>query len=92
MNLASLAAKQKRLQTWKNLLTTQVQEDELRTEFATGLSRYASLIARCWKAGKITDKDVLEIDDLERRLEQLEENGRLIVVGKEKLSKPLRRI
>lgn len=91
MELSALAAKQKRIQAWDFLLESEVDEPALKTRFSSALDRYRALLVRVWKAGKISSADEHEINDLERQLEQLDDEARLTVVGRKPLTAPLKR-
>ena len=91
MELSALAAKQKRVQAWNQLLESEVDDPALRTRFSSALDRYRAALVRVWKSGKISSEDEHEINDIERQLEQLDDETRLTVVGKKPLTVPLKR-
>lgn len=91
MELSALAAKQKRIQAWSTLLDSEVDEAGLKSRFSSALDRYRATLVRVWKSGKISPQDEHELTDLERQLEQLDEEARLTVVGKKPLAAPLKR-
>lgn len=82
MQLSDLAAKQQRLKTWLRYLDTEVQSEELHQRMKDTLQSYRTALARCWKTEKITDQDRDEIQDLERQLEELDEEARMVVVAR----------
>lgn len=77
MDLRGLARKQRRLQEWTHFLKEEVQDSSLRVQMADALKLYKNLLAKCWEEGAIHEQDVRNIDDLERKLEQLASEGRL---------------
>ncbi|MBN8550675.1 MAG: hypothetical protein J0M12_15270 [Deltaproteobacteria bacterium] len=91
MELSALAAKQKRIQTWSQFIESEVQEPSLRNRFTSTLDRYRTTLVRAWKAGSISQEDENEMNDLERQLEQLDDEARLTVVGTQKLTTSLKR-
>lgn len=76
MKLHSFAEKQKRLKSWTTFSQTEVHDESLRLKFVDTLKLYRNLMARCWEQEKITEEDVVELEDLERRLESLNEQAR----------------
>lgn len=80
MKLSALAARQKRLKFWNTFVKEQVQDKTLRLTYVDQLKLYRNLLARCWEHGQITQADERELDDLERRIEDLNEQARQTVV------------
>lgn len=86
MDLSALASKQKRLKDWTQFSESEVQSEHIRVRFNEALSGYKAALAQCWKQGKISPNDEQVLADIERQLEQLDEEARLTVVGKERLT------
>lgn len=82
-DLSRLSAKQKRLHDWRNFVESGgVQVLELRARTLAALNKYSGALEHCWEAKNISDDDWKTIEDLERQLEELNEEARLRVVGK----------
>jgi len=84
MDLSRLTARQKRLNDWDKYLSEQgnVQTEALRAEIVTSLQEYRNVLASCWENNSLTAADEDKLRDIERDLERLHEQARLIVVGK----------
>jgi hypothetical protein len=83
MELSALARKQKRCKDWLDFVEQGgVQDPKMRTEVLTQLDAFRKYLAKCWEAKVITPQDEGKIVDLERRLEQLNEESRMTTVGK----------
>lgn len=82
MELSSLAAKQKRVKDWREGLSFMVQDESLRKKTKEQIQRLEAVLLRCWESQAITEKDALEIADLERQLERANELARVTVVPK----------
>ncbi|MCO6432154.1 MAG: hypothetical protein J5J00_14950 [Deltaproteobacteria bacterium] len=81
-SLAWLARKQKRLKDWKTFADTEIQDAGIRKETKSKLLAYAAVLERVWENQSLDAASAEEIDELERVLEQLNEEARLRVVGK----------
>jgi hypothetical protein len=89
MDLTRLAAKQKRLNSWRDFLESGgAQVLDLRSRTLAALNQYSDLLEKCWEASNssytnpINPEHLSQIEDLERQLEELNEEARLSVVGK----------
>ena len=82
MELKELAVKQKRIQFWSEYLSA-VHSPNLRAEIVESLTKYRGLLARVWEAGAISEADASEILNLERVLEDLNEQARLETAQRE---------
>lgn len=83
MELSELAKKQKRIKDWADFIADGgVQDAGMRAEITSILGEFKKALARCWEAKQISDADALLIADYERRLQQLNEEARMTVVGK----------
>lgn len=77
MNLDRLAACQKRILAWQDFLETHEISNSVRLKTLDTIKEYRNLLVRCWEQNRITDEDVNHLNDLERRLEGLNEDARL---------------
>ncbi len=81
MDLSRLTAMQKRAHDWEDFIAQGgAQSRDLRVDTVATLTRYKHAIAYCWKNKEITANDVRTLEDLERKLEVLNERARLTVV------------
>lgn len=80
MNLASLAAKQKRIKDWSSFFDSEVSDTELKREFGRVLTTYRHMLLKLWETQGINPTDEKQILDLERRLEGFMEEARLLAV------------
>lgn len=87
MDLSLLAAKQKRAQDWAAFITNEVQSESVRARMSSALDQYRATLVRCWKNERVELSDQKALTDLERKLEELCEEGRMRIVGKEPLRK-----
>lgn len=76
MDIARLAAKQKRAAAWQALLTT-VKDERLAAEFANSLESYRRVLVKCWQEAGGTAAEHRVLEDLERQLVDLDELARL---------------
>jgi hypothetical protein len=83
MDLSRLTAKNKRYLDWLRYTNEELNDPSLRAPTLTLLEEFRTLIQRCWTAGKVTDQDSAALADLERRLEQLNQEARVRVVGRQ---------
>lgn len=81
MELATLAAKQRRIKDWTDFIVTEVKSEKLKERMTSTLNSYKELVTQCWKASAISADDASKLADLERRLVQLDEEARVTVVG-----------
>ncbi|MBX7137838.1 MAG: hypothetical protein K1X83_07620 [Oligoflexia bacterium] len=80
MDISVLAAKQKRLKDWTLFLESEVTDPKMRERIEQALRSFANTLFRCWDKGAIDQADAEQLGDLERILEQLNEEARLIGV------------
>ena len=78
MDLRSLTRKQKRLKDWTNFLEQEVVDDATRVSLTNELKNYRNLLAKVWEEERVSEEDEASIDDLERRIEQLADDARLL--------------
>ena len=78
MNLRALSRKQKRLKDWSQFLESEVKHHEIRVQMADTLKLYRNLLAKCWESETVSEEDDATIQDLERQLEQMTEDARLL--------------
>lgn len=77
-----LAAKQKRLITWRQFSKEEIQDPAIRGQTELTLSEFGDLLNKIWESRTLTDADKFKIDNFERKLEQLNEEARIRVVAK----------
>lgn len=77
MELSALAAKQKRLKDWQEFAKVGIPDESLRAKTLAAAQELSGVLTACWKAGAISAEEAQRIGDLERRLEQLNEDARL---------------
>ena len=77
MNLSSLAAKQKRIRDWQDFARRGAIPEALRAVTLADLKSLQEVLAECWASGAISAEQERRIADLERRLEQQNEEARL---------------
>ncbi|MCB0329136.1 MAG: hypothetical protein KDD70_05720 [Bdellovibrionales bacterium] len=82
-DLSGLSRRQKRLKDWSHFLETEVSNSnlnnsEIRVQLTDTLKLYRNLIAKCWESESISRDDSASLTDLERQLEQLTEDARLL--------------
>lgn len=77
MDMTSLTSKQKRLNDWMLALKEPFPTDALRLKVEDTLKLYRNVLAKCWEANALTSEDEATIEDLERQLEELNNEARL---------------
>lgn len=78
MELSRLSAKNKRIQLWREFVTSgQVRDEVLRGRIVQKLSDFSSLLTNCWEEGAVSQQAEAAIYDLERELEDLNEQARM---------------
>lgn len=82
-DLSWLAAKQKRLKSWTAFSNEETQDQEIKSKTDTSLKLFSEKLLAIWESGEFNQQDVAEIENLERKLEQLNEESRVRAVGKE---------
>ena len=78
MEMHRLAAKQKRIREWSKALESCVNNEGLRVSIVDTLKNYRNLLAKCWEAGAISSQEQSDVEDLERQLEGLFDELRLL--------------
>ncbi|MFM1847748.1 MAG: hypothetical protein RL417_1222 [Pseudomonadota bacterium] len=83
MDLATLAAKQKRAKDWADFIAAgEVHDTAIRRTMEERLAAFRSALKKVWEAEVVSAADEDAIEDLERQLVQLNEEARVRVVGK----------
>ena len=77
MDIARLAAKQKRVENWRALLSSTSITPDVADQISKNLDILTKKLASCVASGTLNDSDLKEIDDLERLLEDAHELSRL---------------
>jgi hypothetical protein len=77
MDLARLAAKQKRWKDISDFAAHDVTDPTVRKALVDTLSRYHSALAECWKKQASTPEDEVRLASLERDLDRLHNEARL---------------
>ena len=78
MDLATLTTKHKRFQDWSKFLQSELLSESLRLRTEDTLKAFRNVLAKCWESENVTPEDAQHIEDLERQLEQLNEEARLV--------------
>jgi hypothetical protein len=78
MELQRLAAKQKRYQDIKTFAEHEVKDPLVRTHLLEALQSYRRALAQCWNKQTISTEDALAVDSIERTLESLHNDARLL--------------
>jgi hypothetical protein len=76
-DISRIAAKQKRASDWANFIEREVVDPAVKSSVQKDLSEYRALLKRCWEKNEVTAADVAALENLERRLEELNEEARL---------------
>jgi hypothetical protein len=71
MHLSRIAARQKRYKDILDYARNELSSPDLKAQFEQTLSRYQTVLARCWKAQSVSPEDAFEMDSVERDLERL---------------------
>ena len=79
LTLPSLAAKQKRAAQWLEFAHEKIRDESLRSHVVEQIESLREILRRCWENQSVSDADHANILDLERVLEQLNEEARLRV-------------
>lgn len=82
MELSRLPAKQKRYNDWLAFTNNELEDQKLREPTLALLAQFHAALARCFANSTVSDADAAEIADLERQLEQLNQEARMRVPGK----------
>jgi hypothetical protein len=83
MDLATLAAKQKRAKDWADFIAAgEVQDSATKLAIEERLAAFRAALKRVWESETASPADEATIEDLERQLVQLNEEARVRVVGK----------
>ena len=78
-DLSRLAAKQKRLKDWTLFANNEVSDQQLKQRTTRALAQFQQALSSCWEKNEVTASDIQRIEDLERQLEQLNDEARLQV-------------
>ena len=81
-SLARLAAKQKRLKDWRAFAASEIQDAGVLRKTEEMLKQYSTVLAEAWESRELTAEGEARIANLERQLEQLNEEARMRVVGR----------
>jgi hypothetical protein len=76
-DLSWLTAKQKRLITWEKFLQEELQNPEIKFKTESLIESFSKVLLKIWENNAYSETDKQEIEDLERKLEQLNEESRL---------------
>jgi hypothetical protein len=76
-DISRIAAKQKRANDWAKFIDQEVVEPALKVSVQKDLSEYRSILTRCWERNEVSSQDQAALENLERRLEELNEAARL---------------
>lgn len=77
MDMTRIAAQQKRLRYWNEVLKKGIQDEALKLRFVDTVKLFRNLLARAWERGELLEEDITRLNDLTRQIEQLEEESRL---------------
>lgn len=77
MNISDLAAKQKRAKFWIDFAANEIKDVHVKNLVKQESRRYTELLSQLWEKGSVSVEDEKILLDLERRLEQLNEEARL---------------
>ena len=80
-NLSRLAAYQKRLHDWRDYNSTEVKDLIIKSEIDKLISTLSELLLKCWDENNFSQEDEFKVQDLERQLEQLNEEARVRTPG-----------
>lgn len=86
MKLATLAARQKRAKDWEEVIATENLSASLKDRMTTTLREYRELLVKCWEQQNVSVEDEIRAKDLERRLQELHGETRLVAGGPTKNS------
>lgn len=78
MQLTSLAAKQKRCRDIRLFVQESVRSPHLQAQVLSCLARYQQALAEVWRAQGITPESLVKITSIERELEALHNEARLL--------------
>lgn len=77
MELSRMAAQQKRVHYWRELLQHGMNDAKLRERFSKTLEALQKLLSDIWDRGKVESSDKAHLEALTREIEQMEEESRL---------------
>lgn len=77
-----LAAKQKRLKTWREYAENETQDQAIKSRTLTLLGTFSDELNNIWESKKLSPEERFKLESLERDLEQLNEEARLRVVAR----------
>ena len=75
-DLSWLAAKQKRVKSWQMFLKEENPNSEIKTKTEQTLKTLSEKLLQIWETKSCSEEDKYKIEDLERILEQLNEEAR----------------
>ena len=75
MDKSRLAAKQKKAQEWERFLAADIDAPQLKSTLKQSLAQFRLLLAAEWEGRDVTQ----ELEDIEQKLENLNEEIRLVV-------------
>jgi len=81
MKLATLAARQKRAKDWEEVIATEKLSEDLKDRMGQTLREYRELLVKCWDQQNVSVEDEIRAKDLERRLQELHGESRLVAGG-----------
>ena len=76
-DLSWLSAKQKRLITWENFVEHEIQDEDMKEQTGKLIGAFSAALLKIWENNAYSDQDKMNLEDLERKLEQLNEESRL---------------
>ncbi len=82
-DLSWLSAKQKRVKSWQMFIKEETPNSEIKTKTEQNLKALSDKLMQIWEAKSCTQEDRNKIEDLERKLEQLNEEARFQTQAKE---------
>ena len=77
MDLSELSSKNKRIKSLIHFIRSDKIEEKTVKEIKSYLIKYQEVLAKCWKNQKVEEADAYIIQNLERKLNNLHEEGRL---------------
>lgn len=77
MEISDLAAKQKRIQEWRESVETANIPPQMIDQITNTIEVYSKVLIDCWKKGSCSSENEAKLNSLERELESFEESIRL---------------
>jgi len=78
MDSSRLAAKNKRVKDWQEFADTQVSDPIIKRQMLSTLTTYRAALAKHWLQSTLDDASLKDLTDLERQLDQLNSEARLL--------------